>query len=48
MHYSLYRLTAIISHTLTGNKIVDHSDVVGAAPSGAAPATSSFSTEHLV
>ena len=27
-----------------GNKIVDHSDVVGASPVGAAPTTSSFST----
>ena len=27
-----------------GNKIVDHSDVVGATPVGAAPTTSSFST----
>ena len=26
------------------NKIVDHSDVVGASPVGAAPTTSSFST----
>ena len=26
------------------NKIVDHSDVVGASPDGAAPTTSSFST----
>ena len=30
--------------TLVGNKIVDHSDVVGALPVGAAPTTSSFST----
>ena len=30
--------------TLVGNKIVDHSDVVGASPVGAAPTTSSFST----
>ena len=29
---------------LVGNKIVDHSDVVGASPVGAAPTTSSFST----
>ena len=27
-----------------GNEIVDHSDVVGASPVGAAPITSSFST----
>ena len=33
-----------ISDTLVGNKIVDHSDVVGASPVGAAPTTSSFST----
>ena len=32
------------SRTLVGNKIVDHSDVVGAAPVGAAPTTSSFAT----
>ena len=39
-----YRQTSNISHTLEGNKIVDHSDVVGASPVGAAPTTSSFST----
>ena len=33
---------------LTGNKIVDHSEVVGALPVGAALTTSSFSTEHLI
>ena len=33
-----------IRRTLPGNKIVDHSDVVGASPVGAAPTTSSFST----
>ena len=33
-----------ISHTLVGYKIVDHSDVVGASPVGAAPNKSSFST----
>ena len=36
-----------IRRTLVGNKIVDHSDVVGASPVGAAPTTSSFSTEHV-
>ena len=36
-----------ISHTLVGNKIVDHADVVGASPVGATPTTSSFSTYHL-
>ena len=33
-----------ISGTLIGNKIVDHSDVVGALPVGIAPTTSSFLT----
>ena len=36
--------TSNISGTLVGNKIVDHSDAVGAVPVGAAPTTSSFST----
>ena len=39
-----YRKTSNIRRTLVGNNIVDHSDVVGASPVGAAPATSSFST----
>ena len=39
-----YRKTSNIRHTLIGNKIVDHSDLVGASPVGAAPTTSSFST----
>ena len=39
-----YHQTSNISHTLVGNKIVYHSDVVGAAPVGPAPTTSSFST----
>ena len=43
----LYRKTSNISCTLVGNKIVDHSDVVGASPVGAAPTTSSFSIRHL-
>ena len=38
------RQTSNISRTLVRNKIVDHSDVVGAPPVGAAPTTSSFST----
>ena len=33
-----------ISHTLIANKIVDHSDVVGALPVGTAPTTSSLLT----
>ena len=40
----VYRKTSNISRTLVGNQIVDHSDVVGASPVGAAPTTSSFST----
>ena len=39
-----YRKTSNIRRTLVDNKIVDHSDVVGASPVGAAPTTSSFST----
>ena len=35
-----YRETSNISRTLVGNKIVDHWDVVGASPVGAAPTTS--------
>ena len=42
-----YRQVSNIRRTLAGYKIVDHSDVVGASPVGAAPTTSSFSTEHL-
>ena len=33
--------------TLVGNEIVDHSDVVGVSPVGAAPTTALFSTQHL-
>ena len=39
-----YRQVSNIRHTLESNKIVDHSDVVGASPVGAAPTTSSFLT----
>ena len=39
-----YRQATNISRTLVGNEIVDHPDVVGASPVGAAPTTSSFST----
>ena len=38
-----YHQTSNLSHTL-GNKIVDHRDIVGAVPVGAAPTISSFST----
>ena len=39
-----YRIVSNIRRTLVDNKNVDHSDVVGASPVGAAPTTSSFST----
>ena len=44
VYTNIYRQVSNISRTLAGNKIVDHSDVVGASPVGAAPTTSSFST----
>ena len=37
-----YRQTSNMCRTLVGNKIVHHSDIVGASPVGATPATSSF------
>ena len=40
----IYRQTSDINRTLVGHKIIDHSNVVGASPVGAAPTTSSFST----
>ena len=42
--YDIYRQVSNIRRTLVGTKIVDHSDVIGASPVGAAPTTSSFST----
>ena len=39
-----YHQTFNIRRTLVGNNIVDHWDVVGASPVGAAPTTSSMST----
>ena len=43
--YDLYHCqTSNISRTLAGNKIVDHSDVVGASPVSTAPTASSFLT----
>ena len=42
-----YRKTSNIKHILLGNKIVDHSDIVGASPVGAAPTTSLFSSWRL-
>ena len=43
----IYHKTFNIRCTLVGNEIVDHTDVVGALPVGAAPTTSSFSAWHL-
>ena len=40
----IYHKISNISRTLVGNKIVDHSDVVGALPVSTAPTTSSFTT----
>ena len=42
-----YRQLSNIRRTFVGNWIVDHSDVVGASPVGAASTTSSFSTQHM-
>ena len=42
--YLIYRQVSNIRRTLLDNWIVDHSDVVGASPVGAAPTTSSLST----
>ena len=39
----IYRQVSNIRRTLVGNEIVDHSDVLGASPVGAAPTTSLFS-----
>ena len=43
----VYRQTSSISHSLVGNKFVDHSDVVGTSPVGDSPTTSSYSTKHV-
>ena len=40
----IYRQTSNTKRILEGNTIIDHSDVVGASPVGAAPTTSSFAT----
>ena len=41
---SKYHQTSDVRRILVGNKIVHHSDVVGASPIGAAPTTSQFLT----
>ena len=43
----IYRKTFNIRCILVANKIVVHSDVVGASPVGAASTTSSFSTKYM-
>ena len=43
----IYSKISNIRHTLVGNKIVDHSGVVGALPVRAAPTASLFLTQHL-
>ena len=40
----IHRQTSNIKPTWAGNRIVDHSGVIGASPVGAAPTTSLFST----
>ena len=47
LNFSTYRKVFNVRGTLVGNKTVDHTNVVGASPVGAAPTTSSFSTQHL-
>ena len=44
LYKSSYCEVSNIRRTITGYKIVDHSDVVGASPVGTAPTASSFST----
>ena len=46
-HQRKYRKISNVRRILVGNKIVDHSDVVGASPVGAARTTSSFSISQL-
>ena len=47
MQLEIYHQVSNIRPTLAGNLIVDHSDVIGASPVGAAPTTSSAFAEHL-
>ena len=42
--FVIYREISNISRILAANKFVDHPNVFGASPVGAAPTTSSFST----
>ena len=43
-----YRQASYMSPTLVGNKIVDHSHVVGVPPTGASPTTYSFSKPKII
>ena len=45
--YKDYRKIYNISRILVGNEIVNHTNVVGASPVGAAPTTCLFSTQHM-
>ena len=45
--YSIVNILHYRPRSLIGNKIVNHSDVVGASPIGAAATTSSLSTSHM-
>ena len=47
MRYKQYRQTSNIIRTLIGNTFVDHSDVVGAAPVGAAAPNYIFILDYL-
>ena len=42
--WTIWTMSTDISSTFIGNKLVDHSDVVGASPGSTAPIASSFST----
>ena len=42
-----YSQISNIRRALVENEIIDHSDVVGASPVGAAPTTSSLWTQHM-
>ena len=44
MNTDIYGLPSNIRHTLVGNKIIDHSDVVAASPVSTVPTIFSFST----
>ena len=47
LHIKMYCQTSNISHTIVGNKFLDHTNVVGALPVSFAPTTFSFSNLRL-